>query len=134
MGCVAHCMGGRGFSAVSSPSLGDAFVLRSSPSSHLRLPCLFLNLALKIRFCSDLVCQNWRTFHKQAVLLQVQKAPQCPTATPSIIEGTPTIVPVSLALSSCLRQAQALERLDANNCFIIAPKTGPKKVVKTWLR
>ena len=30
MGCVAHCMGGRGFSAVSSPSLGDAFVLRSS--------------------------------------------------------------------------------------------------------
>ena len=29
-GCVAHCMGGRGFSAVSSPSLGDAFVLRSS--------------------------------------------------------------------------------------------------------
>ena len=30
MGCVAHCMGERGFSAVSSPSLGDAFVLRSS--------------------------------------------------------------------------------------------------------
>ena len=30
MGCVAHCMGGRGFSAVSSPSLNDAFVLRSS--------------------------------------------------------------------------------------------------------
>ena len=29
MGCVAHCMG-RGFSAVSSPSLSDAFVLRSS--------------------------------------------------------------------------------------------------------
>ena len=30
MGCVAHCMGGRGFAAVSSPSLGDVFVLRSS--------------------------------------------------------------------------------------------------------
>ena len=37
MGCVAHCMGGRGFAAVSSPSLGDAFVLRSS----LLLTCGF---------------------------------------------------------------------------------------------
>ena len=41
MGCVAHCMGGRGFSAVSSPSLGDAFVLQSSllPTCGLRLEC-----------------------------------------------------------------------------------------------
>ena len=59
MGCVAHCMGGRGFSAVSSPSLGDAFVLRFS-SSHLRLPCLFPNLALpRVDSPSGLASQTW---------------------------------------------------------------------------
>ena len=45
--------------------------------------------APKMRFCSDLflpkLAQLWRT----AVLLQVQKAPQCPTATPSIIAKGP---------------------------------------------
>ena len=46
MGCVAHCMGGRGFSAVSSPSLGDAFVLR-----NLALP--------RVDSPSGLASQTW---------------------------------------------------------------------------
>ena len=61
MGCVAHCMGGRGFSAVSSPSLSDAFVLSEEfSSSHLRLPCLFPNLALpRVDSPSGLASQTW---------------------------------------------------------------------------
>ena len=61
MGCVAHCMGGRGVSAVSSPSLSDAFVLSEEfSSSHLRLPCLFPNLALpRVDSPSGLASQTW---------------------------------------------------------------------------
>ena len=49
--------------------------------------------APKMRFCSDLFLPKLAQRRQTAVLLQVQKAPQCPTATPSIIAtGTPTIV------------------------------------------
>ena len=45
--------------------------------------------APKMRFCSDLFLPKLAHLSQTAVLLQVQKAPQCPTATPSIIAKGP---------------------------------------------
>jgi hypothetical protein len=45
--------------------------------------------APKMRFCSDLFLPKLAQLWQTAVLLQVQKAPQCPTATPSIIAKGP---------------------------------------------
>ena len=63
---------------------------------------------------------------------------QCPHHQSLLRDSNNNIIdssPLSLALSSCLGQTSCLERLECQQtCFIIAPKTEPKKVVKTWLQ
>ena len=120
MGSVAHCMGGREFSAVFSPSLGDASCCG----------VLFFPLAASMSLLSiKSRVQTWPCHilgsHK-GWCLRNRCLPYV-----DVLKGG--FFHSSSAMRASGRPRSALERLECQQtCFIMAPNTGSKKPVETW--